>query len=148
MPTAKAKCHPEKINFGGGLCANCYYRKRYKEDRAFRKKKNAAGKRWREANRGSSVWRKYKLKYRFGMSLESYDSLLKRQHGRCAACGRRPLKGLFLVVDHDHRCCPGERSCGRCVRALIHSKCNVALGAADDDPKVLAALLRYAKRHR
>ena len=27
-------------------------------------------------------------------------------------------------VDHDHRCCEGESSCGLCVRGLAHASCN------------------------
>lgn len=32
------------------------------------------------------------------------------------------------MVDHDHDCCPGGWSCGRCVRGLICSECNVLEG--------------------
>lgn len=31
-------------------------------------------------------------------------------------------------VDHDHRCCPGDRSCGLCIRGLAHDSCNKNLG--------------------
>jgi hypothetical protein len=43
--------------------------------------------------------------------------------------GGEPQAGRGQVhVDHDHRCCPGERSCGQCVRGLAHHACNRRLG--------------------
>lgn len=54
---------------------------------------------------------------------------------------RRPL----LVVDHDHACCPNT-SCGRCVRGLICTTCNTALGLMRDDPGALRRLAEYIER--
>ncbi len=55
---------------------------------------------------------------------------------RCALC-RRPLylKGARTSgeagasIDHDHACCPGPTSCGRCIRGLTCHSCNLRLGA-------------------
>lgn len=32
-----------------------------------------------------------------------------------------------FVVDHDHACCPTERSCGSCIRGVICRGCNNAM---------------------
>lgn len=67
-----------------------------------------------------------KLKYAHGITLEQYEELLARQGGVCAICRRRPTKNR-LSVDHDHRCCPGRRSCGKCIRGLLCKECNYHL---------------------
>lgn len=66
------------------------------------------------------------LKYNFGITVERYEEMLARQGGVCAICKRRPGKRR-LAVDHDHSCCPGRRSCGKCVRGLLCKACNYQL---------------------
>lgn len=50
---------------------------------------------------------------------------------RCMECGvdisgRHPRSGRVLAqVDHDHRCCGPNPSCGRCVRGIVCGSCNV-----------------------
>lgn len=51
-----------------------------------------------------------------------------------------------LVVDHDHACCQGRRSCGRCVRGFVCQPCNYALGLIDRlnrTPGLLAQIVAY-----
>lgn len=55
---------------------------------------------------------------RFGMSVADYNTLLKKQGGRCAICQRRP-KTRRLAVDHDHSL-KGRAS----VRGLLCMGCN------------------------
>lgn len=73
-----------------------------------------------------------------------WQTLWDRQQGLCALCGiamlREGREKLSAVVDHDHKCCSGSKSCGKCVRGLVHWRCNIILGYADDD----VALLRQA----
>lgn len=52
----------------------------------------------------------------------------------------------LLVVDHDHGCCPGEKSCGACVRGLLCGGCNSAAGMLGEDPARAAALAAYLRR--
>ena len=150
MPPRMATCHPNKQNFGAGLCCNCYYRKRYSENiNGYREKKNATARLWRRKI-SADTHRKYKLKFRFGITPEQYQEMLDRQGGVCAACGKPPFPAHngseHLAVDHDHSCCPGERTCGKCIRGLIHSQCNSALGGAMDDPAVLRGLAAYIEK--
>ncbi|WP_415624366.1 endonuclease domain-containing protein [Phytohabitans flavus] len=58
-----------------------------------------------------------------------YDWLLARQSYRCALCPATQARKdrPWLAVDHDHDCCPSARSCGKCVRGLVCSRCNSRL---------------------
>lgn len=64
----------------------------------------------------------------YGITPERYFELLSSQGGVCAICHTPPDRRM-LAVDHDHACCPMPmRSCGRCVRGLLCSACNIAVG--------------------
>jgi hypothetical protein len=83
---------------------------------------------------------------RYGITAEQYNALLVAQHGCCAICRRPPMAAgrmKRLVVDHDHACCPGGKSCGKCVRGLLCHWCNRVLGLARDDPARLLAAIAY-----
>jgi hypothetical protein len=70
----------------------------------------------------------------FGITQEQYDSMLLEQGGHCKLCPcADPSYGTIKVVkyfhvDHDRSCCPGQRSCGLCIRGLLCRPCNVGLG--------------------
>ena len=72
-----------------------------------------------------------KLRNFFGLTLEEYEAKLAEQGGVCAVCGTEPGTKR-LAVDHDHNCCPDQKSCGRCVRALLCCGCNNGSGLADN----------------
>jgi hypothetical protein len=65
---------------------------------------------------------------KYGLTMEDYGAILEAQGKACAICKRPPKEGRRLAVDHDHACCPGEVSCGKCVRGLLCTTCNVWLG--------------------
>ncbi len=78
-----------------------------------------------------------------GISLEQYNDMLLAQENKCAICSR-----IFVDtphIDHDHSCCSGTHSCGRCVRGLLCGDCNPALGAFGDSIQTLEAAIRYLK---
>lgn len=54
-------------------------------------------------------------------------------------------------VDHDHDCCPGKRSCGRCVRGLICARCNRTLSAYETTDFMYRAniyIIAYSTRRK
>jgi hypothetical protein len=82
---------------------------------------------------------------RYGITEEQYDAMLSAQGGACAICGTGDpgAETARWAIDHDHDCCPGAESCGRCVRGLLCRNCNVGLGHFDDDPDRLLAATAY-----
>lgn len=63
------------------------------------------------------------------------EQLLKEQEFSCAAC--RQVFGkddeTLPCVDHDHKCCSGVGSCGKCIRGLLCRKCNRLLGVIEKE---------------
>jgi hypothetical protein len=88
--------------------------------------------------------RRRNLRDNYGITIEEYDALLEKQDGKCVGCLVSPTNKRF-AVDHDHSCCPGRKSCGRCVRGLLCSSCNTALGLLKENEDTIARLLVYMK---
>lgn len=89
-----------------------------------RARKTALKKARRATPEGHAVERRSYLKRKYGLAHGEYEAMLVTQGGACAICQRKPPKGKVLHVDHDHSCCPGKISCGKCVRGLLCQVCN------------------------
>jgi len=76
----------------------------------------------------------------YGLTVSQVEEMMGAAGGVCPVCRRR---GERLNIDHDHTCCPGETSCGKCVRGLICHGCNVALSQVRDDVSILGRLIDY-----
>ncbi len=87
---------------------------------------------------------------RYNISLETLERMFAEQDGRCKLCSR-PLrlntpggkKADTACVDHDRRCCDRNGSCGACVRGLLCSPCNMALGLLKDNVGTLQKAVAY-----
>lgn len=88
------------------------------------------------------------LRRTYGINLNTYQQLLATQGGKCALCGSTEGSSRFgrLCVDHDHECCEGSRSCGKCVRGLLCTTCNKALRNVDYHSAALRYLAKYANK--
>lgn len=67
--------------------------------------------------------REYNRTTAHGITRLQRDALYASQGGCCGGCWE-PFPDEQLQVDHDHECCPGKTSCGRCVRGLLCHGCN------------------------
>ena len=81
-----------------------------------------------------------------GLDMESYSILEKSQKGICAICKNPEKQNKRLSVDHDHNCCPGTKTCGKCTRGLLCSVCNKTLGMVNDDIKILQNMIKYLQK--
>lgn len=79
----------------------------------------------------------------YGLSVDDYERMLKRQKNKCAIC-RAPFEAKPYknrpTVDHCH-------SSGK-VRALLCHSCNIMLGAAKDSIAVLRQAVVFLQRHK
>jgi hypothetical protein len=98
--------------------------------------------RWREQNpymaKANHLWNRYHL------LPKDITRMRAEQGGKCRLC-RCELPDRF-AIDHDHRCCSGRRSCGKCIRGLLCKRCNVLVGYLESTPKkLLSRALAYSR---
>lgn len=89
------------------------------------------------------------LRRQYGIGEREYGEIFQSQGGACAGCKRtsEELGVPYLHVDHDHSCCPGKgKSEGCCVRGLLCSACNGALGLVADNISTMKNLIAYLEK--
>lgn len=83
----------------------------------------------------------------YGITEAEYQAILKAQGGVCYICRKKPGKRR-LSVDHDHHMGCGhdpKTGCPKCIRGLLHSKCNSYLGWVRDDPAAMERGAEYLR---
>jgi hypothetical protein len=85
---------------------------------------------------------------RHGMTGDEKRARMLALDWRCEGCGEHFMTPSDAKVDHDHSCCPGKQSCGRCVRGLLCHGCNTSLGLLKDNAETLRRLADYLTRPR
>lgn len=76
----------------------------------------------------------------YGITLDTYNAMLKEQNGVCKIClqpesMKRGDEVKRLCVDHDH--ITGK------VRGLLCQRCNTTLGRYEDNPELMKNLILY-----
>ena len=89
------------------------------------------------AREGENYGRNRALKTAYGLTEKDYDSMLSKQGGVCAICGRMPTEGHPLHVDHDHA--------SGAIRGLLCKQCNTGLGNFQDQIALLSRASDYLR---
>jgi hypothetical protein len=119
---------------------SCFYKRRQSYQYTCKHCQNETVKKWRVENKANyAVYeRNRKLKSIYGIDLEQYNNILKRQNNSCAICKRkdsgRKDKDNF-AVDHCH-------STNK-VRGLLCMECNTAIGKFKDNVDFLKSAIKY-----
>ena len=79
----------------------------------------------------------YRLKKKYGISLQEFKDLVAKQNGVCLICNG-DNSGKCLRVDHDH-------ATGT-VRGLLCDNCNIGLGHFKDNEEIMLSAITYLKR--
>lgn len=87
----------------------------------------------------------FKLKNRYGISLEDLNRKLEEQEYRCDCCGTEIKYGSAHIKENNGRLDHCHKT-GK-VRGIICHPCNTILGMCDDNPKILYNAIDYLKKH-
>jgi len=90
---------------------------------------------YRRSNKGRLTARVFSLKYKYGLTLDDFYAMLKRQRKKCAICRAKFLSLDAIHVDHCHR--------SNTVRGLLCKSCNAGLGLFKDSKTLLSRANRY-----
>lgn len=90
--------------------------------------------------------RHYGLKRYYGLTMETYNVMLRAQGGVCAMCGgvetyipKNATTPKPLSVDHNHK--TGQ------IRGLLCSHCNYVIGFCREDREILVKAIEYLDKH-
>lgn len=92
-------------------------------------------KHWEERNKEllPRIHKNHNLKYQFGITIEDYDNIVKKQNGKCKICGKLPGQRA-LAVDHNHQT--------NQIRGLLCIRCNLTLGWFEKHKKEIKGYLK------
>ncbi len=79
--------------------------------------------------------REHYILKKYGMSMEEYNELLKKQKNRCAICGSVFENQFHTHVDHDHKT---DR-----IRGFLCNMCNQALGYFKENTYILVKAIKF-----
>lgn len=82
--------------------------------------------------------REAKLRHRYGITLDQYNSMFKSQRGKCKICKDFMLNSAH--IDHCHKT--------KSVRGLLCGPCNRGLGCFLDNLYRLKSAVKYLRRSK
>ena len=97
-------------------------------------------KKYKHSDRGIFLRKDRWYKIKYGLDYDLVNKMFLAQNNRCALCGDLFTTERPYVIDHDHET-------GR-VRGLIHRKCNILTGMADDNIQILRLAANYLEKFK
>lgn len=113
----------EKGHYAKGYCRNHYTRMNRNGTLTSRYEVVEDNKVYYYAKQKITYRREYNLMYKYKIDKETYEKMIK---DGCDVCGQYTERNLH--IDHDHSCCTGPVTCGKCVRGVVCNKCNQTIG--------------------
>lgn len=126
------------------ICTTCKEEKKINQFHKDRTNKDGRDYTCKDCNKKAN--RKYNFKFknnnlkcRYGITLQEYNKLLKKQNGVCAICKKTEINRK-LSVDHNHE--TGK------IRGLLCQKCNAGIGMFQDNIKLFQNVIGYLRKSR
>jgi hypothetical protein len=82
--------------------------------------------------------RRQRILRTYGISPQQHDQMMEQQHYLCALCGAELTDDVVPSIDHSHET--------EIIRGIVCRKCNLMIGLAEDDPKILFMGAKYLHR--
>lgn len=124
FPTPKSKTPNQCLQ-----CIAAYKRQWYAKNRESQRERNRQYKKNNPHRQRAT---------RYGLTVDEVSEILNNP---CGICG-----GKTEVIDHDHDCCPGTKSCGKCIRGGLCFRCNGALGVLGDNLRGINRAVEYLSK--
>lgn len=84
----------------------------------------------------------HEVKIKYKLNKNDVLKMLNDCNNQCIGCQSEFVNNNFLI-DHNHQCCSGRNSCGKCVRGLLCAGCNTGIGFLQDDVVRMKNLVTY-----
>jgi hypothetical protein len=128
-------------------CKKC--RKKYQEIYKIEhsEKRKETNKKYKDKNKEKI--KKYRSEYNllhrdkrtYGLKIDDYNLILKKQNNKCSICGKELKKGSGgRALDHCH--ITGK------IRGILCMKCNTSLGLVEENINILQSMITYLELHK
>lgn len=135
--------HKAKVNKDGSLlrknhCKTCCNAKRMDKWHSMSKEQKQEYNRKNREKIGSDYFKEYRLKQKYGLTLEEHRGMMRSQNEKCSIC-KTKLTDENCRVDHHHE--SGK------VRDLLCHHCNALIGFSREDVVIMKQAIEYLRKH-
>lgn len=135
--------HKAKVNKDGTVltknhCKTCLNSRRLEQWHAMPKEDRQEYNRKNRERLGKDYFKDYRLRNRYGLTLEEHRVMMNNQNGKCSIC-ETELTEENCRVDHHHE--SGK------VRDLLCHHCNALIGFSRENIRIMEQAIEYLKKH-